>query len=450
VNNQATTTENINRIIEFRQALYDQGLLARKDALFDLLDALVMERPVASFPHLSLSSRFQRKWSSLYAAIEDGRLDNDWIHAFLARQVPADGIQVFSLDGTAWARPRARTLDDRQYVYQPTQAVNGGSVCVGYPYSLLEWSPEVRSSWSLPIDVRRVPSTQTAQELGAIQIKDLARARQSYSQALDIVAADRKYGHAGFLRAVKDERCGIVTRLRCDRVLHRAPAPVVGKRKPGRPRVHGQRFAFKDPSTWGVADEVVELGDLAWGQVRLERWNDLHERKGVDVPYAVVRACVHLEREQPPPAIWLAWQPPPAIPSAIHVSAETIWRAYHQRWPVEPGIRYRKQHLRWTLPQFHSKEAGDRWTVVVALAVWFLFLARPVVEDHPLPWQKPQQGLTPQRVQQGIRAIFAKIGTPARPPKTRGKAGGWPKGKARTPKPRFPVVKKRSVMPQTA
>jgi len=49
-----------------------------------------------------------------------------------------------------------------------------------------------------------------------------------------------------------------------------------------------------------------------------------------------------------------------------------------------------------------------------------IFLARPIVQDAPLPWQKPQQQMTPQRVQQSIRPIFALIGTPARPPKPRG------------------------------
>lgn len=447
MNHQETTSENLNRIIEFRQAVYDQGLLARRDALFDLLDALVAEGPVASFPLLSLSGRFQRKWPSLYAAVEDGRLDSAWLRSYLAQQVPAHGVQVFSLDGTAWARPRARTLDDRQYVYQPTQAVNGGSVCIGYPYSLLEWSPAACSSWSLPLDIRRVASTQTAQELGAIQIKDLAHARQHCTQALDIVAADGKYGHAGFLRSVKDERCGVVVRLRRDRVLYRAPRPPGAKRPRGRPRIHGERFAFRDPQTWGDAAEVVELADPYWGQVRLERWQGLHERKGREVPYDVVRASVHQEREKPPHAIWLAWLAPPTVPAAIQVTTEIIWRAYHQRWPVEPGIRYRKQHLGWTMPQFHSKEAGDRWSELVALAVWLLFLARPVVADQPLPWQKPQQSLTPQRVRQGLRAIFAQIGTPARPPKTRGKAPGWPKGRRRTPKHRFPVVKKQLTAP---
>lgn len=50
----------------------------------------------------------------------------------------------------------------------------------------------------------------------------------------------------------------------------------------------GARFALKEPETWGTPDEVIELEDPYWGQLRLERWgalgNGLHEKKGADVP----------------------------------------------------------------------------------------------------------------------------------------------------------------------
>jgi hypothetical protein len=299
------------------------------------------------------------------------------------------------------------------------------------------------------VDPRRVASTQTAQEVGVEQIKALAEARSDYLEALDIVAADGKYGNAGFLRPLKGLRCGIVARLRCDRVLYGPPPPRTPHQK-GRPRVHGARFAFKEPETWGPPVEVMELEDEHWGQVRLERWSQLHEKKGTDVPYDVIRACVHLEREKPPAALWLAWLPPAQIPAEVSVTVETIWRAYISRWPVEAGIHFRKDTLGWTLPRFQTKAAGDRWTELTGLACWMIYLARPIVADTPLPWQKPQQRLTPQRVQQSIRPIFALIGSPVRPPKLRGIGSGWPKGRQRTPKQRFAVVKKTPVAAKTA
>lgn len=448
MNKQQSTKENVNKLIEFRQAVYEKGMLARRDAMFDLLDALISEGQVSSFAMLSKSRRFQRKWSSLYAAIEDGELDSEWLRKYLVQQVPQQGICVFPLDGSPWPRPRSRVLDDRQYVYQASSDVNGGTVTIGYPYSLLEWCVEPHSSWSLPVDVRRVPSTQTAQEMGAEQIKALAEAREACLEALDIIAADGKYGNAGFLRSVKGLRSGIVARLRCDRVLYGPPPPPTGKK--GRPRVHGERFGFKEPETWSTPDEVIELEDPHWGKVRLERWHQMHEKKGADVPYDVMRACVHLEREHPPQALWLVWFAPHELPAEITITVEIIWRAYISRWPVEPGIHFRKETLGWTLPRFQTKEAGDRWTELTTIACWMIFLARSIVADAPLPWQKPQQRLTPHRVQQSICPIFALIDSPARPPKLRGKAPGWPKGKQRTPKPRFAVVKKTPVTAKTA
>jgi hypothetical protein len=161
------TKENINKIIEFRQAVYESGMTARRDAQFDLLDALVSEGQVSSYARQSQSEQFRRKWSSLYAAVEDGRLDEPWLRKYLAQQVSGKKICHFALDGSSWPRPRARTLEDRQFVFQASSDVNGGTVMIGYPYSCLEWVAESHTSWSLPVDVRRVESSETAQELGA-------------------------------------------------------------------------------------------------------------------------------------------------------------------------------------------------------------------------------------------------------------------------------------------
>jgi hypothetical protein len=332
-------------------------------------------------------------------------------------------------------------MDDRQYVYHPTAAVNGGSICIGYPYSLLDWVPEAHCSWSLSVSVKRVPSQMSAGEMGIAQIKELSDNRGDLPGVLDIVAADGKYGNARFLRALQGQNCGIVVRLRRDRVLYRSPEqPKVRKR--GRPRVHGNPFAFKMPETWEAPDESLSFEHAQLGLVKLERWNTLHGKHAADVPFDVIRASIHLERNRPSQPIWLAWLSPATIPDNVLLNVQTIWRAYVHRWPVEPGIRFRKQHLGWTTPQFQHKLTGDRWSWLVALAVWLLFLSRPIVADHPLPWQKPQSHLTPQRVQQSLPLIFALFGSPALKPKVRGIPPGWPKGKHRAPKQRFKVVKK--------
>lgn len=65
---------------------------------------------------------------------------------------------------------------------------------------------------------------------------------------------------------------------------------------------------------------------------------------------------------------------------------------------------------------------------------WQLWLAREIVKDHPLPWQKPQTEPTLGRVAQRFPALLAAIGTPAGDPKSRGKSPGWPQGRPRTPR----------------
>ncbi len=58
------------------------------------------------------------------------------------------------------------------------------------------------------------------------------------------------------------------------------------------------------------------------------------------------------------------------------------------------------------------------------LLTWELWLARQVVADKPLPWQKTQTLLTPGRVRQSFGSIIAQIGTPTCAPKPRGKSTG--------------------------
>jgi hypothetical protein len=431
--------EQFNKLIEFRQAIYRQGLTRAQDAQFELLDALLLSPPIRSFPELSLSPAFRRQWPSAYAAIEEGEQDQAWLERYLMQQIPSEETHVFSLDGTAWPHPAARTMVDRQYVYSPTKVLNSRSVVIGHPYSVLAWATEPGSSWAPAVSVRRVLSQQTEVEVGVEQVKQLCRHRRAeMEKVFHLIVADAKYGNHRFLAPLKDEPCGKLVRLRRDRVLYGSPGPYGGR---GRPRVHGQRFAFKEPETWGEADEMVELEDVRWGQVRLRRWDNLHARQDADAVFSVILVETHLEREKTPRPFWLGYLPPPDQEPGDQ-RLVNLWYGYQHRWPVEPSIRFRKQHLYWTLPAFQTPERCDRWTMLVTLAQWQLFLARDLVCDQPLPWQPAQQKLTPERVLQGLGGLFQQISTPASSPQPRGKSPGWPQGRARTRPERHPVVKK--------
>jgi hypothetical protein len=66
----------------------------------------------SSFPWLSLSGIFRRKWHSLYKALEQGEIDANWVTSYLTQQVPQAGICHFSLDGTGWParKPKVRGI----------------------------------------------------------------------------------------------------------------------------------------------------------------------------------------------------------------------------------------------------------------------------------------------------------------------------------------------------
>jgi len=430
--------EQFNDLTEFRQAMYEHGFTKAKDGQFELVDALLAGGHIRSFPELSLSPVFRRKWPSVYAAIEGGEQNQEWLEACFIEQIPRDGTQVFALDGTDWPHPAARTLADRQYVHACSRAVNG-SIVIGHPYSVLAWVPECGRSWAPPISVRRVPSHQTDAEMGVMQVKRLCQQRRSeMAQWLYLVVGDGKYGNHRFLGPLKDEPCGALVRLRRDRFLYGKPGAYSGK---GRPRVHGDRFAFKEPETWGEPDAEMELEDARWGKVRLWRWDDKHALQDANTAFSVILVEAHLERDKPSDPFWLGYQPPPHQAPGDHKLVD-LWCWYDWRWPVEPSIRFRKQHLCWTLPRFQEPEACDRWTMLVNVGQWQLFLARDEVKDNPLPWQPAQEQLTPERTLQGLGGLFQKIGTPAAQPQTRGKSPGWPRGHPRTRPVRYPVVKK--------
>ena len=65
---------HFNTLDRLRQQMY--GCFERsRDALFNLSDALLSESQARSLPELSLSVFFERRWPSVYEALQDGRIN---------------------------------------------------------------------------------------------------------------------------------------------------------------------------------------------------------------------------------------------------------------------------------------------------------------------------------------------------------------------------------------
>ena len=423
----------LNKLIEFRQQIYDNALSKARDAQFELVDALLSNCRIQSFPELSLAAVHQRQWHSSYAALENGQQDQAWLKRYFYEQVPDLALRVFALDSSVWCHPRARTLEDLLYEYSPTHSIKT-SIVQGHPYSMLSWIPEAKRSWALPLHNERISAEMDAIETGITQVQWLSEQRIS-AKGLDVLVADGRYGNHRFLGGLKDTSCAVLARLRCDRILY-GPAPAYQGR--GRPAIHGQAFAFKDPKTWHEPVEMIDLECADWGQVRLRRWDDLHAKQDADTVFSVLCCEVHLEREKPPKALWLGYRAAPTQDLAL----ESIWRCFPMRWPIEPAFRFRKERLHWTVPQVQQTQRCDTWTCLIDIAYWMLYLGRELVQDCRLPWQKPLKTLTPGRILQGFQLLFPQIGTPTCEVKKRGKSPGWQKGRKRSPPQRFKTVKR--------
>lgn len=457
-NKPSPTTENLNKLIAFRQAVY-HDLGPARDALFELADAALLTPAPQSraLAALALNPVFRRQWPSVYEALQDGHPDRAALLRQYARnlivpsspsfvsslQTVGDGRLLLAGDHTAWPRLEARTLRERTIEHQPNPVPGAKPITVGQGFSTVSWVPEAQGSWALPLLHERIPPTSSplaymAQQLG--QVGEVLWA-QAPEQPAPIVLLDAEYGCAPFVKrlAAMPRRVVCLARLRPNLVLRTTPPPYPGQ---GRPAVHGRKFKLKDARTWGTPTEELHLPETVWGEVVIRRWDDVHLSRAGGHPMTVIG----LERphakgnRRDPRWLWLAWLQ--GMPADLTLAQ--AWPVYFRRYAQDHWYRFAKQSLFWTQPCLKTPEQAETWSDLMPLITWELWLARPAVADQPLPWQKPQANavMTPGRVRQSLAAVFATIGTPAQPPKPRGKSPGWPKGKPRTKAPRYPIVRK--------
>jgi len=415
-----------NQLQQFRQTLYDKLGNAR-DAVFDLMDAVLVSECIRSFVSLSQSPVFRRQWSSTYASLQDSRPPRAKVRQLLVSQIPTHEQPILAGDSSRWERPAAKTLKDRTL-----SGGNDGAISVGHSYSTLAWIPEASGSWALPVCHERITSFETPASRAAFQLKQVTR--QLNVRPLAIY--DRGYGNASFVNQTAAIACDLLLRLASNRCVYGVPPAYQGR---GAPAKHGHKMKLNDPQTWSDPTEIIEVEDPKLGRVQVSRWSGYHFQKSPTRPMEILRVEVvepkqGKRRLQP---MWLAWLGETMPP------LETLWLQYLRRFALEHWYRFAKQRLYWTQPQFSSLAATDRWSDLIPVLSWQLWLARGDCIDSPLPWQSSQDALAPGRVAQAFASILAAIGTPAPPPKPRGKSPGRPIGTTPLPRPRYPTVKKR-------
>ena len=424
------------RLEEFRQVAYEY-LGRAKDATFELTDAILLTRNVYSLADLSLSPVFRRKWSSIYEALQDSRPQRQKLMQLYIKQMPTEGRPLLAGDHTNWSRPDAVTLQERTYEHSGTSIAGNKPITIGQGYSTIAWIPEDSGSWALPLRHERITSWESPIEKAIWQLKQVC----DHLPSRPISVWDSEYGCAPFVLKTTDIPVDILVRLRSNLCLWGEPEAYSGK---GRPKKHGDQFKLNEPTTWSDAASVLELYDPKLQRVRVRLWKNLHFRKAATRPMLVLRverldAQGNMRVSKP---LWLAWvgeEMPPL---------ESVWRLYLRRFTIDHWYRFLKQRLHWTVPKLSTPKQCERWSDLMPLMTWELWLARDIVTDNPLPWQKSLDKLTPGRVAQAMGGVLAAIGTPTQLPKPRGKSPGWEPGKPRSRKNRYPTVKKRANKPR--
>ena len=437
-------------LVRFRRGLH--GCLARwDDALFELGDAMLgAPGPVSSVPSLSLEPEFRRSHGSLYKALAHGRIDGDALRRLLVAHRPARWPLVFAVDASTWARCDAECSPERGFYYSASRHSAGQPIVAGWSYqwiAQLDWAPD---SWTAPLDVMRIQPTADATTMTTQQVQRLVALLPADGLA-PVFVFDAGYDPIALSVGLADSHAAVLVRIRSDRVFYADPAPCSAGTV-GRPRRHGPRFALAAPAALPTPDASLTVDHPRYGTVQVTAWHGMHPRlhrrgrwAGDGLPPIVRGTVLRVEVDHLPKqtarakkTLWLWWS------GAGAPDLDTCWRAYLRRFDLEHTFRFIKSTLGWTTPAVCRPQQADRWTWLIAAVYTQLRLARGLVADLRLPWERPRDParLTPARVRRGFRRLAATLGTPASAPKPSRAGPGRPEGTRRPPRTRYPAVKK--------
>jgi hypothetical protein len=143
-------------------------------------------------------------------------------------------------------------------------------------------------------------------------------------------------------------------------------------------------------------------------------------------------------KTRPPKVLWLWWAGPG------QPDLDRAWRAYTRRFDLEHTVRFAKQTLGWTTPRVRTPAQAERWTWLVLAGYTQLRLARQLVADQRLAWERPRPPgqLSPYRARRGFSRLLCAVGSPAAAPKPSGRSPGRSKGRRSGPAVRHPAIKK--------
>ena len=120
----AVADDDVAALRAFRAGLF-VCFPRRRDALLEVLDAVLTLGAVPSLPHLSLAPGHRRGWGSVYAALRRGHISSEALRSLLVRQPMPAGPPLYAVDVSVWPRPGATTSPERGYQYHSPRRRDG-------------------------------------------------------------------------------------------------------------------------------------------------------------------------------------------------------------------------------------------------------------------------------------------------------------------------------------
>lgn len=464
------------------------------------------ERP-SSTTSLSESILFHHEYSSIRDAIYGvGQTDEERSEnmsalrhlclPYLEASVSCDWL-LLQTDATGIAKPYSACLEDRQYIKISNNPIRTNKpITKGIPVSLVNVSvldKDSSAKWSIPLDIRRISSAQSANEVAVTQVKDLLTDETlGFGHRPIINTLDSGYGCPAYLADVYEhENLVNICRFRFGRKVYTPfkaeveTSPQTVKKRTGRPPIYeacyyltdsskDKLFKRKGESHWVHQQSIFDLpeddyleleGTTAKGRalkILIWRWNDLliPMQKGKrmdDKPFDLIASRV-IDVETGEMVFKRTMFTTINGKRKAEISTQQAFEAYRHRYDIEPSIKFVKQHLLFDKFQAGSTERLENWFMVVMAAYWLLFAASKEVTYQPKKWQqyKPVNKkvvehstsskivrLTPNQTKQAAERLFSTFDpSPFRPQNTK-KGKGRAKGTKLEPRTRYKVVKKR-------
>ena len=465
--------------------------IRRRKATVNLIMALASFLEARSPTELSESPLYQYEYGSISKAI--GHLahsteERSQIQSLFRRfcfshfspQPLSEGTRlILQTDTTSIIKAHSPTLPNRTHVPIPNNKIKGNKpIDIGYEASFINLSmPE--GKWSLPLDIGRVSSDETASQKALAQLKAiLSQSELGLSNHLCLNNLDTKYGNAAYLApAFEHHNLVNLTRFRAGmKVWTKAE----GCNDIGAPQVFGEKYylnfqseykTYKHPKTKSVCqvyqrsifelptdDYVTTEGKTKSGRavcIHIWRWKDLliRSKNGnnmKDKPFDLI--AVQVKDAQTGKIIF---KRPMFI--AINgkrkdeIHTKEGYQTYRKRYDIEPFMRFSKQHL--MLDKLQTPDIGhlDNWLLLNQPVMWLLWLAAKEATFQPKKWRQylpenkdteNQSILSPTQTRRAAEKLFLTFDlSPFKPQKSK-KGRPRQKGEKQSQRTRFKVVKK--------